>query len=208
VATRGVIGACHVVDPTHRAYSGCIRIDHVIYGTADLDNACTRLKAEYGLESVAGGRHDGVGTHNRLVPLGAGYLEVLAIADPDEAGASPLGEIVAERIASGDGLIGWAVAVPDVAAVAARLGTDVIEVTRDGRTGRLTGLIEALEEPFLPFFIEREPSDAPNGISWIEVAGDRERLNTWLGDAIELPVHVLGGGPAVLAVGVGDLVVR
>jgi hypothetical protein len=180
----------------------------VIYGTADLDGACERLKVEYGLDSVAGGRHDGVGTHNRLVPLGAGYLEVLAIADPDEAGASAHGETLTERIASGDGLIGWAVAVPDVIVVAERLGTDVIGVTRGGRTGRLTGLHEALEEPFLPFFIEREPSDAPRGISWIEVAGDREQLEAWLGGAAELPVHVLAGPPAVLAVGVGDLVVR
>jgi hypothetical protein len=180
----------------------------VIYGTADLDTACTRLKAEYGLDSVEGGRHDGIGTHNRLVPLGADFLEVLAIADPDEAGASPLGAIFAERIERGDGLIAWAVAVPDVAAVAARLGTDVIGVGRGGRTGRLTGVHEALAEPFLPFFIQREPSDAAGGITWIEVAGERERLETWLGGATDLPVHVLAGPPAVLAVGVGDLVVR
>ena len=186
-----------------------IRIDHVIYATADLDRACTRLKAEHGLNCVAGGRHDGVGTHNRIVPLGAGFLEVLAIADPDEADASPIGQIVAARIEHGDGLIGWAVSVPDVAAVAARNGTDLIDVSRDGRTGRLTGLIEALEEPFLPFFIEREPSDAPSDITWIEVAGERERLEEWLGGGpADLPVHVLAGGPAVLAVGVGDLVVR
>jgi len=180
----------------------------VIYGTADLDRACTRLKAEYGLDSVPGGRHEGVGTHNRLVPLGADYLEVLAIADPDEADASALGTIVAEHIERDDGLIGWAVAVPDVAAVAARLGTDLIEIVRDGQTGRLTGLFEALEEPFLPFFIERAPSDAAGGISWIEVAGERDRLEHWLGGATDLPVHVLAGPPAVLAVGVGDLVVR
>jgi hypothetical protein len=186
-----------------------IRIDHVIYATADLDRACTRLKAEHGLDSVAGGRHDGVGTYNRIVPLGSGFIEVLAIADPDEAGASPIGRIVAARIEAGDGLIGWAVAVPDVPAVAARNGTDVIDISRDGRTGRLTGLIEALEEPFLPFFIEREPSDAPNDITWIEVAGERDRLEEWLGGGpADLPVHVLAGGPGVLAVGVGDLVVR
>jgi hypothetical protein len=180
----------------------------VIYGTADLDRACTRIKAEYGLDSVAGGRHEGVGTHNRIVPLGAGFLEVLAIADPDEADASPLGQLLAAQIERGDGLIAWAVAVPDVAAVAARLGTDVIEVGRDGRTGRLTGLHEALEEPFLPFFIEREERDAPSDITWIEVAGERDRLEDWLGGAADLPVHVLAGTPAVLAVGVGDLVVR
>ena len=145
----------------------------MIYGTADLDRACIRLKAEYGLDSVAGGRHDGVGTHNRLVPLGADYVEVLAIADAAEAAASPVGRLLAEYIEQGDGLIGWAVAVADVAAVAERLGTDVIEIVRGGQTGRLTGMYEALEEPFLPFFIERGPTDAASGITWIEVAGDR-----------------------------------
>ena len=41
------------------------------------------------------------------------------------------------------------------------------------------------------------------------MAGDRERLEAWLGAARpSLPVHVLAGPPAVLAVGVGDLVVR
>jgi hypothetical protein len=47
-----------------------VRIDHVIYGTADLDVAAVRIEAQLGLTTVAGGRHDGVGTHNRIVPLG------------------------------------------------------------------------------------------------------------------------------------------
>jgi hypothetical protein len=180
----------------------------VIYAAADLDRACTRLKAEFGLDAVGGGRHDGIGTHNRIVPLGAGFLEVLAIADPDEADASPLGQLISAQIERGDGLIGWAVAVPDVPAVAGRLGTDVIGVSRDGRTGQITGLYEALEEPLLPFFIQRETTDAPSDITWIEVAGERDRLEEWLGGASDLPVHVLAGEPAVLAVGVGDQVVR
>ena len=113
----------------------------MIYATADLDRACIRLKAEYGLDSVEGGRHDGIGTHNRLVPLGADYVEVLAIADAGRDRRVAARTTLAERIEQGDGLIGWAIAVEDVAAVAARLGTDVIEVVRGGQTGRLTGML-------------------------------------------------------------------
>ena len=49
-----------------------MRIDHVIYGTADLGVVATWFADEFGLGVVRGGRHDGLGTHNRLVPLGDG----------------------------------------------------------------------------------------------------------------------------------------
>jgi catechol 2,3-dioxygenase-like lactoylglutathione lyase family enzyme len=44
-----------------------MRIDHVIYATADLDAAAQRIEDELGLVAVAGGRHDGMETHNRIV---------------------------------------------------------------------------------------------------------------------------------------------
>jgi hypothetical protein len=47
------------------------------------------------------------------------------------AAVSPIGRPIAERIARGDGWIGWAVAVPDAPAVAARLGVSPVDV-RDG----------------------------------------------------------------------------
>jgi hypothetical protein len=186
-----------------------VRIDHVILAAADLDAAAQRLEAEHGLRVQGGGRHEGLGTHNRIVPLGGGYLEILAIADADEAAASPLGRALAERIASGDGLMGWAVAVDDVAPVAQRIGAEVSTITRQGLSARLTGVVEAMAEPFLPFFISRdhgipdpgEGADA-GGIEWIEVAGDASRLAGWLGGA-ELPVRVVEGPPAVRAVGIG-----
>jgi hypothetical protein len=88
-----------------------MRIDHVIYAARDLDATSARLEAEYGLVAAGGGRHDGIGTHNRVMPLGGGYLEVLAVADAAEAAASPLGRAVTARIEAGEGLMGWAVAV-------------------------------------------------------------------------------------------------
>jgi hypothetical protein len=189
-----------------------MRIDHVIYGTADLDLAAARIEAELGLKATAGGRHDGVGTHNRIVPLNDGsFLELLAVADPQEASGSELGAALQAAIARGDGLLGWAVAVDDLGAVAGRLGTTISTVGRQGQTARLTAVAESLAEPCLPFFIERDASALAArpaaAISWIEVAGDARRIERWLGGA-ELPVRVVEGEPAVRAVGIGGRELR
>ena len=115
-----------------------MRIDHVIYAARDLDATAARLEQEHGLKAVGGGRHDGMGTHNTIVPLGGGYLEILAVADPVEAQGSPLGRAVTGRIeALGEGLMGWAAAVEDVAAVAERIGSEVSTIGRQGMTARL-----------------------------------------------------------------------
>ena len=58
-----------------------MRIDHVIYATQDLDAAAARLESEHGLVADGGGRHAGIGTENRIVPLGGGYLELIAVVD-------------------------------------------------------------------------------------------------------------------------------
>src|SRR4051794_5170949 len=157
-----------------------MRIDHVILASADLAATAARLEEEHGLKAVGGGRHDGMGTHNTIVPLGGGYLEILAVADPVEAQGSPLGRAVTGRIeALGEGLMGWAAAVDDVAAMAERIGSEVSTIGRQGMTARLTGVAEAMKEPCLPFFIERDAGVADpggrggaGGIAWIEVAGE------------------------------------
>ena len=188
-----------------------MRIDHAIWATGDLEAAAERFAREHGLHASGGGRHDGLGTHNRIVPLGGGYLELLAVADAEEAQGSALGRTVA---GAAEGWLGWAVVVDDVAAVAARLGTEVTTLSRAGFSARLTAVGEALAEPALPFFLERsaetpdpgEPGDA-GGLTWVEVAGDAERLREWLG-GVGLPVRVQPGEPALLGVGVGDRELR
>jgi hypothetical protein len=192
-----------------------VRIDHVILAAADLDASAARLESEHGLRVAGGGRHEGLGTHNRIVSLGGGYLEILAVADAGEAERSALGRALAARIAAArDGLMAWAVAVDDVAPIAERLGTEVNTVAREGLRARLTGVAEAMAEPFLPFFISRDqgiddPGAAGNagGIDLVEVAGDSGRLDDWLGGA-ELAVRVVRGPPAVCAVGIGGRVLR
>jgi hypothetical protein len=192
-----------------------VRIDHVIYATADLDAAATRVQSELGLSVVPGGRHEDHGTHNRIVPLGGGYLELMAIADPEEAAASPIGTAVQARLADhGDGLFAWCIAVDDVDRVAERLGLSVTTIAREGLTARLVGVAEALPNPVLPFFIERdegvldpgEGADA-GGITWIEVAGDGAALEQRLGRT-ELPVRVVDGPTGVRAMGIGERELR
>jgi hypothetical protein len=192
-----------------------VRIDHVIFAASDLDAAAARLEAEYGLRAAGGGRHEGIGTHNRIVPLGGGYIELLAIADAEEAATSELGRAVAARIErAGEGPMGWAVAVEDIEPVARLLATEVSLIGRQGMTARLTGVVEAMAEPFLPFFIERDPGVADpgaagegEGIEWVEIAGDARKLGDWLGGA-SLPVRVSDGEPGVVALGVGGQTVR
>ena len=187
-----------------------MQLDHVIWATADLDAAAAWLERTHGLRAGGGGRHDGMGTHNRIVSLGRGYLELLAVADPEEAAGSALGRAVTERLARvGEGLMAWAVTTEDVDAVAARLGTELVEIRRQGFVGRLTGVTEAMAEPCLPFFVERGagvPAPGAGGdadLQWVEVAGDAARLDAWLGGE-QLHVRVQPGAPALLAVGIGE----
>lgn len=97
----------------------------------------------------------------------------------------------------------------DVEPVAARLGTSIIAITREGLSARLAGLARALREPHLPFFVARDPGVADpgaggsaGGIDWVELSGDARRLGEWLGGE-ELPLRVSPGPPAVVAIGIG-----
>ena len=62
-----------------------MRVDHVILATDSLDHTLRRL-GDLGLGWVPGGRHGGMGTVNRIVPLGAGYLELVTVEDPRRRG--------------------------------------------------------------------------------------------------------------------------
>jgi hypothetical protein len=190
-------------------------IDHVIYATPDLDATAARLEADHGLAAKGGGRHAGIGTENRIVPLGGGYLELIAVVDRAEAERSALGHTLAMRISDrGEGLMGWVVAVEDVLAEAGRTGAELSVIERDGLRARLAGVATAMAEPTLPFFLQRDAGIADpgaggeaGGIAWVEVAGDAARLRSWLGGA-ELPVRISDGDPALLGVGIGDRELR
>lgn len=164
-----------------------------MYGVTDLDAATVRFEADFGLPVTEGGTHPD-GTRNRTVDCKDGtYLELLAVTSP----TSPEATWIQEQILAGTRLLGWDVLVEDIVAVSARLDLPAtpgsIELP-DGRVGswQIVGVAESMADPSLPFFIkyDRSPEagsappaqpDSPEGIAWIEVAGDQERLRHWLG---------------------------
>jgi hypothetical protein len=186
-------------------------IDHVVLGVADLETGAADLLDRTGLASVEGGRHPGRGTANRIVPLGSGYLELLAVVDEAEARSSSWG---AWARAAGTGLTAWCVSVPSIDAVCERLGLEAANWSRVRPDGvelrwRLAGVEQALADPMLPFFIEWQVTSAlhpqaagaphrvrPTGIERLELTGDERRLRAWLGD-VAVPVEVAPGGSAI-----------
>jgi hypothetical protein len=197
-------------------------IDHAIYAVGDLDAAGDEIYEREGLASVPGGRHDGWGTANRIVPLGESYLELIAVVDRDEAEESDFGRAVLKALAEDQPLVGWVVATDDIEAVAGRLDLDVESKSRDRADGstlswRLAGLEAAMETGALPFFVqwegppEHHPGAAeaghdadPSGIAWIEVnTDDEERLRDWLGEDFDVSnLRVTEGDSRLAAVAI------
>ena len=196
-----------------------LRVDHVVYAVRDLDDAAAGFREAYGLDSVAGGRHDRWGTANRIVPLGDDYVELVAAIDRDAAAASGFGRAVIERADAGGGWVTFAVATDDLDAIASRLGLEVTAGSRTKPDGtvlrwRGAGLDDPRREPSMPFFLawdvpgELHPGRARAGhgvraraIAWVEVGGDAERLRSWLGGE-ELPIRVTDGEPGIRRVAI------
>jgi hypothetical protein len=181
-----------------RRYARPMRLDHVIWMTDDLDRTAGQLEAEYGLGVSGGGRHDGHGTHNLIVPLGSSFLEILAVEDPDLARASPIGRATA---AANEGLYGWVVAVDDVRPHIERLGIGSLTLTRGETVMQLGGVAEAMGSPWLPFFIERPASHMPawepaadTEITSLELVGDQRQVETWIAGA-DIPLTYESGAP-------------
>ena len=142
-----------------------IELDHVLIAVNDLDAAGREFEARHGLASVAGGRHPGWGTANRIVPLGDTYLELVAAVDTAEAAGSPFGRWVA---APSGRPLGWAVRTEELDVIAGRLGLAVTTGSRRRKDGqvlrwRLAGMEQAVAEAALPFFIEWGDGTPPPG---------------------------------------------
>jgi Glyoxalase-like domain len=203
--------------------SRVLALDHVIVTVHELDAAARRYHEEHGVASLPGGRHAGHGTGNRIVPLGASYIELMAVVDGDEAAASPVGSWVKRRLAEvGEAPAAVCLRTDDIDATARRTGYASQPMSRIRPDGvELAWELVALDAAFsegLPFFIQWHVDDAdhpgralvehrrpPVGIDWVELGGDRDRLASWLGQQ-ELPLrHVEGApGPHRLAIALAD----
>ncbi len=194
----------------------------------DLDAAARRYYEQHGLASVAGGRHPGHGTANRIVPLGSSYIEFMAVVDRDEAASSPLGSWVERRLVDvGEAPVALCLRTGDIEAEARRTGRKPLRMSRTRPDGvelewQIVALDAAMAEG-LPFFLQWDVNDVDHpsravvehrcaavGIDWVELGGDKDRLASWLGQH-ELPLrHVEGApGPHRIAVAIanGELIV-
>jgi len=188
-------------------------LDHVLIAVADLAAAAQAIETSYGLASIEGGRHPAWGTANRIVPLGAAYLELVAVADKGKAAQSTFGRWVAARASDDWRLLGWAVRTSRLDDIAQRLDLPVSNGSRAAPGGeqlrwRSAGIDQAAAEPSLPFFIEWHAGTNLPGttqvrhragsarISSLILDADPVRLAAWLGDH-ELPIVVREGRPAV-----------
>lgn len=204
-----------------------LAIDHATVTVTDPESWAAQLHDRSGLAAVAGGRHEGQGTGNWIVPLGESYLELMTVVDRAEAEESALGRWVLEQTRHGDRLAAVCIRTDDIDGIAARTGYEVQAMSR--RTGdddvlawRLVGLEAAMSNERLPFFIQWDIDDrqhpgrmqvdhevGPQDISWVEYGGDSNRLGDWLGDHT-LPVRCVDEqpGPRTVAIRTAQRIVR
>lgn len=175
-----------------------MRLDHVSYAArpTGLEATAEHLGQLLGVTFVDGGVHPRFGTRNAILPLSRGhYLEVLDVLDHPAADKMPFGQAVKARTAEGGGWLGWVVAVVDLEPIERRLGRSAYDGHRHRPDGtelrwRQIGVTGLIADPQLPFFIrwdvapQNHPSATADGtvaLARMEIAGDHERLVTWLG---------------------------
>jgi hypothetical protein len=204
-----------------------LELSQVILGTRDLDDATRRMEA-LGLTVLDGGVHPGVGTANRVIPLGRQYLELLGVVDEAEARAGWYGRALLAAIAGGDRLVRWSLRTDGIEAVATRLGLSAEprqRVRPDGvrLTWKAAGIAPTAELGWLPFFMQwDDPAQYPggqpvrhasgaHGVAWIEVATPApDRLARWT-EGAEVPLRLTPGEPGLrrvaLAADAGEIVI-
>jgi hypothetical protein len=158
--------------PTPTPPAARCQLDHLVVAAATLEQGVQYVQARLGCELAPGGRHQRMGTHNRLLSLGPGaYLEVIAI-DPDAQPPQRArwfgldGPEVAPLLASGPRLLTWVVACKDLAAAAEASPWNhgpAESMSRDGLSWQLTipedgGLIE---HGLVPTLIQWPPGVHP-----------------------------------------------
>lgn len=181
-----------------------MRLDHISYACTpgELGDAVQRIGGDLGAAFSDGGRHPQFGTRNFILPLAGGcYVEVVSALDHPSAEKAPFRKAVSQRAAEGGGWLGWVVSVDDISPVEARLGRKAVPAHRIRPDGtqlnwRQIGVLDLLEDPSLPFFIEWDipATDHPSRgagdvrIERIEFCGDAAAIAAWLQGSIVSPL--------------------
>lgn len=164
-------------------------VDHLVFAVPDLEAGARLIEERLGVETSPGGRHDGLGTRNRLVGLGADtYLEVVSIdpgqPTPDRARWFGLDELTEAR------LVTWCARSPDLRALVERgreAGIDLGEAV-EGSRQRPDG--SRLEWTFSDPWADRAGGVVPFFIDWGDTrhpAADLPRACTLPGLRVEHP---------------------
>ncbi|MEL7120761.1 MAG: VOC family protein [Bacteroidota bacterium] len=149
------------------------KIDHLVYNTTNIHQGIAMIEELTGVAPVIAGRHQGQGTWNALMSLGAGiYFEVIAPdpAQKDIQGPSWLNTI---RQFPDNRLINWCVKTNDAPALVNHARQHQIELgevvsgsreKNDGSTLSWTLTdFKANSTSLLPFFIDWGDSEHPSG---------------------------------------------
>jgi hypothetical protein len=150
-------------------------IDHLVIAVESPEAAADVLTRDLGLAVTGGGRHEAMGTYNRLAFLGDTYLELIGVFDRELVRSSTSfavgGAAMAHLDSHGEGLATYALATADVAADVERLRAagspigDVVAGSRvrpDGEVVRWSCAFPALGPDRPPFLIEH----ADQGAEW------------------------------------------
>ena len=128
-------------------------LDHIVMAVPNLAAAQESFRTELGLQVLGGGRHDGAGTENAIVPLHDCYLELVTVVDPSAAAANPFGRLVTFALDHHLHLAGWAIACSPPAP--ASLSHQ--RLTREGVAVDLYGIEEITAASHRPFGLVRPP---------------------------------------------------
>jgi Glyoxalase-like domain len=199
-----------------------MRIDHVLAVVADAGAATAALRRVHGLGTVPGPELYG-GWGSRILPLRGGqFVQLLYPSARREAGQNPWSRWLADRPAEHLELVGWAVEVPDVHAVAAARGlaaqpqamvlgrgtsftwSAVADpVTRIGALPYFVGYDQRARERaklLAPLLAEAAHDVDPVAFGEFETGAAPADVRRWLGTTHGLPVSTTGGPEALHAI--------
>ena len=140
------------------------RIDHLVYGTPDVQRTVEELAEALGIRATLGGQHLGHGTRNAVIALGPStYLEILG-PDPDQPEPQELRWLGIDDLTA-PRLLTWAATDDDLKQLvrdAAQQGIALGEVRPGSRTRsdgvvlswHLTDPRQFVADGIVPFFID------------------------------------------------------
>lgn len=172
-----------------------VAVDHVLLAVRDLAESARHIEAAYGLRALPGGRHPGVGTANMIIPLGAAYLELIAVVDTDEAAQSAPSGRITRALDENQTFALWAVRADDFDGMRERLQIAGMKLPdpSSGTRQRPDGVVLRWRTQFLA--PPDQPSVLPFVIEWLVPPGMHPA---------EAPVHHPSGARGIRLIRLGD----